>query len=142
MDDYPVGYGKPPKSGQFVKGNSGNPGGRPKGSPNLASVFLKTMRQRIKVTENGRVRYTTKGEAVVVQLVNQALGGDIKAIHELRCWVQFLQECVQPTSKSSMSWEKDEVVWARALERLREIEPVPDEGGTDSPNPDSSEKTE
>jgi len=31
---YDVGYGKPPKGGQFQKGQSGNPRGRPKGSRN------------------------------------------------------------------------------------------------------------
>ena len=29
-DDYEVGYGRPPKSGQFKKGQSGNPKGRPR----------------------------------------------------------------------------------------------------------------
>jgi hypothetical protein len=28
QQEYEVGYGKPPKSGQFAKGNSGNPNGR------------------------------------------------------------------------------------------------------------------
>lgn len=27
-DDYEVGYGRPPKHGQFQKGKSGNPSGR------------------------------------------------------------------------------------------------------------------
>jgi len=29
-DDYDVGYKKPPKHGRFKKGQSGNPGGRPR----------------------------------------------------------------------------------------------------------------
>lgn len=29
---YEVGYGKPPKSTRFKKGQSGNPGGRPRGA--------------------------------------------------------------------------------------------------------------
>ena len=32
LDDYEVGYGKPPKNTQFRKGVSGNPRGRPKKS--------------------------------------------------------------------------------------------------------------
>ena len=34
---YDVGYGKPPKSGQFRPGQSGNPGGRPKGRKKTAT---------------------------------------------------------------------------------------------------------
>ena len=142
MADYVVGYGRPPKRTQFAQGQSGNPNGRPKGSQNLASVFLKTMRQRIKVTENGCVRYITKGEAVVVQLVNLALGGDVRAIHELRSWVQFVEDSVRTTSQPPTTRENDEVVWARALERLHEAESFSAEPGTDSVHPDSGERSE
>jgi hypothetical protein len=37
---YEVGYGKPPASGKFAKGQSGNPKGRSKGSKHFASVVL------------------------------------------------------------------------------------------------------
>jgi hypothetical protein len=76
------------------------------------------MRQRIKVTENGRVRYITKLEAVIVQLVNKALVGDVSAIHELRYWVQFLEESIQPGSQAAVTHESDESVLATALERI------------------------
>ena len=108
-----------------MKGKSGNPNGRPRGSQNFASVFFKTMQQRIKVTENRRVRYITTFEAIVVQLSSKALRGDISAIHELRYWVQLLEESLQATSQPVTSRENDEVVWARALERLREASAAP-----------------
>ncbi len=41
--DNDVGYKKPPKSGQFKKGQSGNPNGRPKGAKNKAPASLKKM---------------------------------------------------------------------------------------------------
>jgi hypothetical protein len=42
-----VGYGKPPQSTRFQKGVSGNPKGRPKGSLNVASLFLRTLLETI-----------------------------------------------------------------------------------------------
>jgi len=46
---YKVGYGKPPKSGKFVKGISGNPKGRPKNSKNLTTTVLKESRQLVHI---------------------------------------------------------------------------------------------
>jgi hypothetical protein len=46
---YEVGFAKPPKSGQFERGKSGNPKGRPKGSKNFATVVLRECRQRVRV---------------------------------------------------------------------------------------------
>jgi hypothetical protein len=81
-DDYEVGYGKPPKEMQFVRGKSGNPKGRPKGSRNLATSFMEIGREQITVTEGGRTRTMTKAEAVVHQLTNKAASGDPRARRE------------------------------------------------------------
>ena len=132
MSEYVVGFGKPPKSTQFTKGQSGNPTGRPKGSQNLSAVFFRTMRQRVKVTEGGRARYITKFEAIVVQLSNKAVQGDLNAIHELRYWIQRLEESVESVSQPIISRENDEAILARALERIRNSEVLPSENKEDS----------
>ena len=41
--DYEVGYGKPPKSTRFRKGQSGNPAGRRKGSFNLGTIVRREL---------------------------------------------------------------------------------------------------
>jgi hypothetical protein len=134
-----VGYGNPPRHTQFTKGQSGNPGGRPKGSQNLATVMDKIMRQRVKVTENGRERHLTKGEAMFLQLWNKALRGDVTAIHELRYWVQFFMDVARPSSHPTISHEADHAVLARALERIRKSEALPLDSDTDSADTESKE---
>ena len=128
---YKSGYCKPPRHTQFAKGRSGNPKGRPKGSQNLATILNKAGRQRVRVTENGRTRYITKFEASMLQLVNKAVSGDLKAINELRYWLQSLPE-EQNGVAPSLPRESDAAVMANIRERiLRSEEPTVD-GGSDS----------
>ena len=81
--DYDVGYGKPPKSGRFKKGKSGNKKGRPKGARGLKSDLKAELRQMITISENGHTRKLTKQQIVVKQLATSAAKGDIRAISKL-----------------------------------------------------------
>lgn len=78
-----VGYGHPPKATRFKKGCSGNPKGRPRGSVNVAAVFVKTLRERVVINENGQRKTVTKLEAALKQLVNKAASGDLRALAQL-----------------------------------------------------------
>ena len=78
-----VGYAEPPYATRFKKGVSGNPRGRPKGSLNVATVFTKTLRERVIVNEHGQRKSVTKLEAALKQLVNKAATGDLRALAQL-----------------------------------------------------------
>jgi hypothetical protein len=73
-NDYKVGYRKPPRHGQFRKGSSGCPSGRPKRPPGISIKEILDGDQRGK---NGEV--ISKREAIVIRLLNDALAGNQKA---------------------------------------------------------------
>jgi hypothetical protein len=78
-----VGFCKPPKATRFKKGVSGNPAGRPRGRLNVATVFIKTLHEKVIVNERGRKKTVTKLEAALTQMVNKAASGDLRALHQL-----------------------------------------------------------
>jgi hypothetical protein len=78
-----VGYGRPPEATRFRKGTSGNPKGRPRGSLNVATLFMKTLRERVVINENGQRKTVTKLEAALKQLVNKSATGDLRALRQL-----------------------------------------------------------
>ena len=79
MSDYKVGYGKPPKSGRFKRGKSGNPKGRPKGSLKLATDLAAELNEQITVREDGKARRVSKQRALIKSLMAKALQGDVRA---------------------------------------------------------------
>lgn len=76
---YEIGYRRPPPSGQFKKGSSGNAKGRPKGSRNFLTLLEQELAQKVVVNENGRRKTVTRLQAMVKRMVAGALQGDPKA---------------------------------------------------------------
>jgi hypothetical protein len=81
--DYEVGYGQPPKSTQFKKGQSGNPNGRPKGAQGITASLKRELNSKITVTEGQQTKTISKAEAVAKRLLAKALAGDLKALLKL-----------------------------------------------------------
>ena len=95
---YEIGYRRPPASGQFKKGASGNPKGRPKGATNFITLLEKELAQKIVVTENGRKKTVTRMQAMVKRLVGGALHGDPK---QLMAMVEILRRMEKLDSAST-----------------------------------------
>jgi hypothetical protein len=120
--EYRVGFGKPPRHAQFLKGRSGNPRGRPKGARNFATLLGETLEERVSVTENGRRQSISKLEAAVKQLVNRAASGDPKQMQQLFAltqWVEGRAEALAPPPEPLS--EADRTVIEEIHKRLKRI---------------------
>jgi hypothetical protein len=79
---YPVGYGKPPRHTQFRKGQSGNPGGRPrrgKKKQRMKALALQEAYRSIAVKEDGRTIEVPAIQAILRSQVRLAARGNVQA---------------------------------------------------------------
>ncbi len=111
-DDYEVGYGRPPKHGQFRKGQSGNPKGRKKGARGLKTDLKAELGERLAITENGKTKKLTKQQAMIKQLTAKALGGDMRAVRILTDLVLTLlgPDDEQVVTRKSLSADDDAIL--------------------------------
>ena len=113
--DHEVGYGKPPRHSQFVKGQSGNPRGRPPGAKNLKTLLNKALNELVIVTENGGRRKVSKREAIVTQLVNRSAKADYKAIQILLGMLRDIEGNTDPHPSDAAFTEADLQIIQRRL---------------------------
>jgi hypothetical protein len=83
QDGEPVGYGKPPKTGRFKPGQSGNPNGRPKGARGLKQVVRAALDDEVDLVVGGQSIRKSKREVVVLKLIQKAASGDVRAIDSI-----------------------------------------------------------
>ena len=114
-----VGYAKPPKSGQFKKGQSGNPKGRGTKSAALATIIRKSAKERVVVQENGTRKSITKGEAAIKQLFNKATSGDQRAIKLMLDLPNSHEAAAEPAGPQYTMGEADREVLAQMIGRAQ-----------------------
>jgi hypothetical protein len=80
VDEYDIGYGKPPRATRFAPGKSGNPKGRPKRPPSeLGDIVKGVFDASVRYREKGRTRTATRREAALTRHVQRAANGDVQA---------------------------------------------------------------
>jgi Family of unknown function (DUF5681) len=88
--DYVVGYGKPPKEGQFGPGNNANPKGRPRHRKEPEPAIFRVLEEKLVVVERGKRRRLPAEEIILLKQRAKAMGGDVRAAkfldeQKLRC---------------------------------------------------------
>ena len=98
--EYEVGYGKPPVSTRFKKGERHNSRGRPKRKKALTEIFKKVINEKVTVAAGDASERITKAQAVLRVNVQEALKGSKSAmanVYELIIELGMLDE--MPESK-------------------------------------------
>ena len=123
-DNYEVGYGKPPKSGQYKPGQSGNPKGRPKAPPKYEDLLAREANKLITVTIDGQKKTLPQVEVVIKALMQKAMKGDYNAAKLVILGLQAYPHV--PESEAAVSAHD-----LALLKELLEEEPVGDPAGED-----------
>lgn len=105
--NYEVGYKKPPKSGQFKPGQSGNPKGRPKGIKNLSTDLEEELNEKISLVEGGSKQQTTKQRAMLKSLFAKALSGNVSAANALIKLILGLEQSRIESNKAEVLDDED-----------------------------------
>lgn len=116
-NDQEGGYNRPPLSGRFKAGQSGNPKGRPKGSRNLKTDLTSMMKRRVQIREDGQQRLVTRQELVLLRLFEQAAKGDTKACTQLFSMIIKFEPKEVPIAESAIVTEQDQEIIADFLRR-------------------------
>ncbi len=74
LNEYEVGYKKPPKKSQFKKGKSGNPKGRPP-KKDFHQAFIDALNEEIMLLLNGQKTKLTVKEALLKKMLFEAVAG-------------------------------------------------------------------
>jgi hypothetical protein len=101
MSEERTGFASPPKSGQWQKGQSGNPGGLPKGVPRISTALQKILRTK----PDEVYEPSSKADVLALRLYDNAIKGDTWATREIldRCEGKVTQSLAVTASQLSTS---------------------------------------
>jgi len=74
-----VGYCRPPRQHEWKPGQSGNPGGRAKGSKNESTILREILARKIESRSAGKSRKISVVEGILLRITEDALKGNTKS---------------------------------------------------------------
>ena len=113
-----VGYTRPPVATRWKKGQSGNPSGKKKGTPNLKSDLVAELAEIIQINEGGASRRITKQRALLKALAARGIQGDARAANLMLKLIERVLEPEQlPPPTSTPVSPEDEAILEAYLQR-------------------------
>jgi hypothetical protein len=85
--DYAVGKGRPPRETQFQKGQSGNPGGRPKKQPTFRECLQEAFAKEVWTTIEGERQRVPVAKVLATNLISEAAKDQHLLIKTIR-WLE------------------------------------------------------
>jgi hypothetical protein len=122
---YEVGYGKPPRHMQFRKGQSGNPGGRPRRMESVNTLLLREAYRPITVKMAGRAVTLPAVQAIVRSQIRLAAEGNVQAQRAVLAAVQTVER-EKAEEEEAEAWKaRREAARQAAAQAVREAEATP-----------------
>jgi hypothetical protein len=101
---------------RFKKGQSGNPGGRPKGAKGIKTLLAKELKASITIQQDGKKKRIRRSEALVKGLLNDALHGRDRPRERVLQYADAIEHDRQQREAQELSAE-DQAILDRYFER-------------------------
>jgi Family of unknown function (DUF5681) len=111
-----------PAASKFKKGQSGNPGGRPKGAKGMKTLLAQELKESIIVQQDGKKKRIRRSEALIKRMVNDALQGRDRPRDTILRYADAMDRDHQQQEAQELSAD-DQAILDRYVERrMREME--------------------
>lgn len=114
-----VGYKKPPIGTRWKKGQSGNPGGKKKGTLDLKADLIAELGEIIQINEGGSPRRISKQRALLKSLAARGIQGDARAANLLLRLIDRLLEPPPETPAAQTVSADDQEILDAYIDRLQ-----------------------
>jgi hypothetical protein len=135
--DDAVGYGRPPRRTRFGPGRSGNPKGRPKGSRGVDKMLRDALFRRVRILEDGKVRWLTVQEVIIQRVVNDAARMNPNALKILLSLISRYEGTTETSVDMKALSAEDQAILTGYMAEQKEL--GASDGGNSASEPDNAD---